>query len=693
MKIRSILSLSSLTVLLVALLALAACKKKFDEPATVTDPGVTANKTIKDFKAQYPTVSGEFRQVTDDIVLRGVVVGNDKTGNIYKQLYIQDSTGGILLEVNATGLYNTFPVGREVFIVAKDLWIANEANMIKLCIKAISNGTPVISGIPATLVDKYLRRGSLNNPVVPKLVTLSQLNDDYQSMLIQLNGYEVTSADLNKTYADTSANKASTNITLKNCGGQSIIMRTSGYATFAGVRVPQGNGTVTALYTVFNTTKQLVVRDTTDLQLNGTRCGSGVSTGLTYKTIQEIRALGAGAIIPANTGIRGTIVSSTFNEATGNYRIQDGSGYGIQLRFPSTNPNFGLNDTVRVDVSNLSVDLFNGDMQINNIGNAEKIGTATVTPRVTTTAAIATNMNTWASTVVQLTNVTITAGATSSTGINYTVTDAAGSIVTFIRTTLGYTPPSTAASITGYVSIFNGTPQITIRSAADVVGGGTPPPPVSGTISLTTSPVLIDFNNIGSGLPTGVYMKQESTATSIGNDATIYGGTLSSKTLWNNVSAGAKNFASATGLTATSDQTAQDGSANRALGFRQTSTVPTGGDPGVAFAFKIANTTGKTNLKLEFLLQSLDNSIGRTTTWTVDYGIGDNPTTFTTVATTPATLTTSGTFASTAVTVNFPAALNNVSGPFWVRIVALTATTGSGSRPSTAVDDVKFSWN
>jgi trimeric autotransporter adhesin len=168
---------------------------------------------------------------------------------------------------------------------------------------------------------------------------------------------------------------------------------------------------------------------------------------------------------------------------------------------------------------------------------------------------------------------------------------------------------------------------------------------------------------------------------------------LSSKTLWNNVSAGAKNFASATGLTATSDQTAQDGSANRALGFRQTSTVPSGGDPGVAFAFKIANTTGKTNLKLEFLLQSLDNSIGRTTTWTVDYGIGDNPTTFTTVTTTPASLTTSGTFASTAVTVNFPAALNNVSGPFWVRIVALTATSGSGSRPSTAVDDVKFSWN
>jgi hypothetical protein len=693
MKNRSILSLSSLAVILVAMFALA-CKKKFDEPATVIDPGVTANKTIKDFKTQYPVNSGEFRQITDDVILRGIVVGNDKTGNIYKQLFVQDSTGGIMLEVNALGLYNTFPVGREVFIMTKGLYVANETGMVKLCTREIVSGTPTVSGIPATLVDKYLVRGSINNPVVPKVVTLSQLNSDYISTLVQLVGYEVATADLNKTYADTSANKATTNINLSNCGGQSIIMRTSGYANFAGAKLPQGNGTVTAIYTVFNTTKQLVVRDSSDLQMKNPRCGSGVSTSLVYKTIQEIRALGAGAIIPANTGIRGTIVSSTFNEATGNYRIQDGSGYGIQLRFPANNPNYGLNDSVKVDVSNLSVDLFNGEMQITNIGNSEKIGTGTVTPRVTTAAAIAANLNTWSSTVVRLDNVSITfLSASGTTGNTYTVADATGSVQAFIRTTLGYTPPSSAASITGYVSQFNATPQLTIRSASDVVGGGTPPPPVSGAISLTTSPVLIDFNNLGSGLPTGVYVKQESTSTALGNDATVFGGSLASKTAWNNVSAGVKNFASATGLTATSDQTAQDASTNRALGFRQTGTAPTGGDPGVAFAFKIANTSGKSNLKLDFLLQSLDNSIGRTTTWTVDYGIGDTPTTFTTVTTSPATLTTAGTFASTPVTVNFPAALNNQSGTIWVRIVALTATTGSGSRPSTAVDDVKFSWN
>ena len=122
-------------------------------------------------------------------------------------------------------------------------------------------------------------------------------------------------------------------------------------------------------------------------------------------------------------------------------------------------------------------------------------------------------------------------------------------------------------------------------------------------------------------------------------------------------------------------------STNRALGVKQTSA--TGYDPGAAFVFEINNTSGKTNLALNFLLQSLDDGIGRTTTWQVDYAIGDNPTTFIPVTTSPSIITTGPTFSSTPVTVNFGNALDNQSGKVWIRIVTLSATTGSGSRAST----------
>lgn len=477
MKNRSILSLSSLAVMFTLVLA-TACKKKYDEPATVTNPGVTANKTIKELKQMYPTVSGEMKLITDDVIIRGIVVGNDRTGNIYKSIFIQDYTGnlstsaGIQIDIDATGLYNIFPVGREVFVLAKGLYIANNANMIKLVTRVVENGTPSAAGIRQLYIDSYIKRGALNQKVDTTVISnITQLNNDFQGMLIRLNGFEVTSADLNKTYADTSVNKSTTNINLQSCGGSTIIVRTSGYANFAGVKVPQGNGTVTAIYTVFNTTRQLLIRDTSDLQLKNPRCGAGVPAGLNYMTIQQIRALGAGSTIPANTGIRGTIVSNSANEAALNYRLQNGSS-GIQIRIPLFNPNppYALNDSIAVEVSNLAVDLFNGDMQINNVANTAKLGTNTVTPRVTTVAQIVANASQWASTVVRLNNVTITPGTSNATGRNYTITETAtgATIATFIRHTLAYTPPATATTITGYVSLFNGTPQLTLRVPGDV---------------------------------------------------------------------------------------------------------------------------------------------------------------------------------------------------------------------------------
>ena len=98
---------------------------------------------------------------------------------------------------------------------------------------------------------------------------------------------------------------------------------------------------------------------------------------------------------------------------------------------------------------------------------------------------------------------------------------------------------------------------------------------------------------------------------------------------------------------------------------------------------------------MSFLFQSLDATPGgRTATWRVEYGLGDNPSSFTTVTTAPATLTTNvGTFSSTPVTVNFGTALNNLSQKVWIRIVTLTATTGSNNRPSTAIDDLQLTWN
>ena len=246
---------------------LNSCKKTFDNPPGPADPAIVANTSIKDLRAMH-TSSGAYNIITTNLIISGVVVADDKSGNFYKQLFIEDSTGGLQVLLDANSLYGTYPVGRKIFIKCNGLCISDYNGTMELGVKATVAGLPSIEAIPANLISNYVIGGSLNNPVVPHEVTLAQLTtglqDRYLGTLIQLDNFAFN--NLNTTYSDTSAYKSTVNLDIKNCAGQSIIVRTSAYANFAGQKVAQGRGSILAIYTTFGSTKQLIIRDTTDVK-------------------------------------------------------------------------------------------------------------------------------------------------------------------------------------------------------------------------------------------------------------------------------------------------------------------------------------------------------------------------------------------------------------------------------------------
>jgi trimeric autotransporter adhesin len=206
-----------------------------------------------------------------------------------------------------------------------------------------------------------------------------------------------------------------------------------------------------------------------------------------------------------------------------------------------------------------------------------------------------------------------------------------------------------------------------------------------GQITLSGTSNLINFDNIGTGLPTGVIVNNAATATTAGN-VWAY---VQAPTVWNVTSNGVYNCASATGLTSASVVADQNASTNRALAIRQTASA---GDPGGSFQFSYNNTAGFENFTAEFKLQSLDPASVRVTTFKVQYAIGDL-TTWVDATTVPAVLNTGGSaFTNQTVTVNFGTALNNKSQAVNLRIVTLSATTGAGNRPTSAIDDFKLNY-
>lgn len=217
--------------------------------------------------------SGSFECILDEYIIEGIVVADDRTDNFYKSIILQDSTGGITIRMDASGLYNDYPIGRKICVRLKNLWLGDYAKMIQLG-AAVDRSDPLypeLVPIPVPLFSRHIIKKELNQPVVPRVIRFDQLDDSFQSCLVQLSDVEFSVSDTGKTFAD-AVNKLSGNATIKSCAGGTAYVRTSGFANFASAKIPRGNGNITAVYSVFRTEKQLLLRDTSDVKLTGLRC-------------------------------------------------------------------------------------------------------------------------------------------------------------------------------------------------------------------------------------------------------------------------------------------------------------------------------------------------------------------------------------------------------------------------------------
>jgi hypothetical protein len=207
----------------------------------------------------------------------------------------------------------------------------------------------------------------------------------------------------------------------------------------------------------------------------------------------------------------------------------------------------------------------------------------------------------------------------------------------------------------------------------------------SAQINLIGTNYAQHFDNISSGLPAGWSVRTNASITSLGNVA----GFVITPASWSSSSGQFANFASSidndgTLFNGSESLSTQNGATNRCLGIRQTGSF---GDPGAAFVLQIQNTLGLANFQLIVDLNML-NVQGRSTIWTVDYGIGTNPVSFTSAG----TFTDPGTFGASTRNFSFGSALDNQAQNVWIRVAALTASTGSGSRDTFGIDNLSLSY-
>jgi hypothetical protein len=259
---------AGLTVLIYVLVFTACYKQVFSQDMQNNTTGELTS--IQAFRKLH--TMGMVELIGRPLFIEGTVVANDEHDNWYKSICIQDKTGGIVVQLDALSLYQTYPVGSLIRINVQNLFLSDYRHMVQL-VAAVdsSNGSLTSSGIPKPLFSKYISILKDDEPIRPIQVGFKNLGDSLQGRLIQLNGVELSALDTGNSYADF-RNKVGASKSLKFCTGGTVYLRTSGYADFAGTKLPSGNGTVIGIYSVYNAEKQLLLRDTNDILLTGKRC-------------------------------------------------------------------------------------------------------------------------------------------------------------------------------------------------------------------------------------------------------------------------------------------------------------------------------------------------------------------------------------------------------------------------------------
>ena len=200
---------------------------------------------------------GNGATVPADTFVEGVVISNMDLNNLTskKGLYIQDETAGLQFYLAAN---HTYKFGDKVKV---DLSGAKVGAY---------NGAVQISGLALEKIEVL----SSGNAVTAKTVTIDDfLANKYEGQYVAIEGVQVASADLSKTFV---MGGAHTSINVENADGKKFVVFSSKYATYGATAVPQGSGTLMGISSINNGNMQLIFAQTSDFAgLTGERFGQG----------------------------------------------------------------------------------------------------------------------------------------------------------------------------------------------------------------------------------------------------------------------------------------------------------------------------------------------------------------------------------------------------------------------------------
>jgi hypothetical protein len=232
--------------------------------------------TIAELQSNFSNAinNDSYKQITDDLWLRCVVTGNDFGGNIYKQISVQDETAGIIIGINGSDQGAFMPVGQKLLISLKDLYIGGygsqaqigglyngglgrmELSTWKKHVRLVMDGTSEAEGFGTMKVDTIDFDASK---------TMAQQS----GRVVRLSGVTISGEGTPILAPDDgsvglTSNCANRTLSGGNAGSK-CVLRTSTYADFKGIALPNEPVELYGIATIYRGTWQILARTQSDL--------------------------------------------------------------------------------------------------------------------------------------------------------------------------------------------------------------------------------------------------------------------------------------------------------------------------------------------------------------------------------------------------------------------------------------------
>ena len=327
---------------------LTACQDHFDEPDMGEAPVATlqANTTIAEFKEMMWQTSDNYceevytkewhntapDQRTEEmktegthIVIKGRVVSSDFAGNCFKYIVLQDETGALNFSIDSYNLYLNYRRGQEILVDLTGMYAGKYRGLEQVGFPSFNsslNGDET-SFMGPQVFNRHRELNGFPNLADIDTITVNSISElgvtpeelrKWQSQLIRINNVAFVPDDV-PTLSEYHSSGVSHNI--QDADGNTIAIRTSGYANFWNMEVPETRGDIVAILGYYATIGQsgawqLTLLDAASLMNFGHPTVPSGSQGNPYTVAQAIalQANGDGA----NGWVRGYIVGTVAPE-------------------------------------------------------------------------------------------------------------------------------------------------------------------------------------------------------------------------------------------------------------------------------------------------------------------------------------------------------------------------------------------